>query len=625
MTNIADPAWKTKLVKPAVVLEKIKPGMSIFLGTGVAEPRTLLKALISSDQGNIQDLELIQLISLGEALCVQECFTLKYRLKTFFSGWVASEAVASGQVDLAPCRFSAVPRLIASGSIGVEAAFVQITPPDASGYCSLGVAVDAARQAMEKASLVVGEINEYMPRTFGDAFVHVDDFDHLVMGDEPPLYLPRWPVDQVFDRVAANVAAIIEDGSCLGFGIGPLFEGLGVHLARRRNLGIHGPFFTDALMDLVKSGAVSNRRKGFFRGKCLSSYAIGSKELMDWLHGNPLVEFQGVDIVADPRNIGLNDKYIAIFPARKIDLTGSIAMHAGKGNVSLNPGEANEVLTGAAFSRGGRNIFALPSRNLKGESNILLSIEDYPNQFNVRESLDMVVTEFGAAYLTGRTLRERALALIDIAHPDHRPELVSQAKEACILYPDQIYLTDFGHLYPHELESTHTFKNGHTLRFRPLKPSDEEEMRRLFYRFSQEAVYYRYFSPIKIMPHFRMQEYVNVDYKNSISIVGLTDDHVGAKIVGEARLVVMPGTTYGDLAMLVDEKYQGLGVAGYMLSVLIKAALERGLTGITADVLPDNKAMWRVLEKAPYPLKAEREPDYYHMTLSFSTPKPDGA
>ncbi|MFH1135852.1 MAG: GNAT family N-acetyltransferase [Pseudomonadota bacterium] len=621
MLDQLQPAWKSRLVSPEVVLDKIKPGMSIFLGTGVAEPRTLLKALISSDRGNIQDLELIQLISLGEALCVQECLTFKYRLKTFFSGWVASEAVASGQVDLAPCRFSAVPNLIASGAIGVDVAFVQITPPDAAGYCSLGVAVDAARQAMERASLVVGEINEDMPRTLGDAFVHMDDFNYLVLGQDPPMYLSRWPVDPVFDQVAANVAAVIEDGSCLGFGIGPLFEALGVRLSRRRHLGVHSPFFTDALMDLVKSGAVSNRRKKFFRGKCLASYGIGTKELMTWLHCNPLVEFQGVDVVADPRNIGQNDKYIAILPARKIDLTGSIAMHAGKGNVSVNPGEASEVFTGAAFSKGGRTIFALPSRNLEGQSNILVSVEDYPNQFNVRESLDMVATEFGVAYLTGRTLRERALALIDIAHPDHRKALVDQAKEARILYQDQIYLTEFGHLYPRDLESTHVFKGGLTLRFRPIKPSDEEEMRRLFYRFSQEAVYYRYFSPLKTMPHFRMQEYVSVDYKNTMSIVGLTDDSVAAKIVAEARYAVPPGSSHGDLAMVVDEGCQGLGVASHLLDALIKVALERGLAGITADVLPDNRAMWKVLEKAPYRLTAEREPDFYHMTLSFANPK----
>ena len=434
---------------------------------------------------------------------------------------MASDAITAGRVDLIPSRFSRIPWLFKSGAVRIDVAVIQITPPDERGHASLGLGVDVARYAMEQASLVVAEINPGIPRTLGDTFVHVDDFDLFVEAKDPPIYLPRWPVEDAFDRIAAHIASVVEDGSCLSFSIGPIYEALACHLWKKKHLGIHTPFFTDALMDLVNSGAVTNRRKRFFQGKSVAAYVLGTQALMKWLDGNALVDFQPIDVVMNPRNIGLNDRFMAILPARKADLTGGIALHVGKGNVTAGAGAVAELFAGAAFSRGGRTIFALPSRNRKGESNILVSIADYPNQFTNQESLDMIVTEYGIAYLTGRTIRERAQALIDIAHPDDRAVLVQKAKDAKLLYKDQIFFAESGHLYPENLARTETFKDQLKIHFRPIKPSDEDEMRRLFYRFSDQAVYYRYFSRIKTMPHGKMQEYVNVDYRRAMSIVGI--------------------------------------------------------------------------------------------------------
>ncbi|NNL77695.1 MAG: GNAT family N-acetyltransferase, partial [Desulfobacterales bacterium] len=239
--------WENLTVKPERVIGKLEPGMSIFLGTGVGEPRTLVKHLMAANSNHLKDLELIQVVSLGDAISVEALNSNAYRLKTFFSGWVASEAITAGQVDLIPSSFSRIPLLIESGRIPIDVALVQITPPNEAGYCSLGVAVDVGRQAMAQASLVVGEINPDIPVTLGDTFVPLSDFDFLVRSTEKPIYFCRWPVDDVFDRLAANVASIIEDGSCLAFSLGPLFEALSRHLVRKHNLGIHTPFFTDAL------------------------------------------------------------------------------------------------------------------------------------------------------------------------------------------------------------------------------------------------------------------------------------------------------------------------------------------------------------------------------------------
>lgn len=612
--------WKEKLVSPEEVLERIEPGMTIFLGTGVAEPRTLVKELMASKKSNLQDLELIQLVSLGDAISIDERYSKKFRLKTFFSGWIASEAISQGRVDLIPSRFSRIPWLFRSGAIHIDAAFVQITPPDAAGYASLGAAVDVERQAMETAKFVVGEINPSVPRSLGDTLVEANDFHMLVESAELPYYVPRWPVDETYTKIAAHVASVVPDGSCLSFAIGPLYEALARQLKNKKHLGIHSPFFTDALMDLIKSGAVSNRRKGIFRGKAVSSYVLGSQELMQWLDRNPFVEFQPLDVVMDPKIIGMNEGTMAILPARKVDLTGNVALHTGRGNIIAGPGAVQELFMGAALARNGRTVFALPSRNRKGEANIVLSVENLPHQFANRESLDLVVTEYGVAYLVGRTLRERALALIDIAHPDDRSELFRQAKEAKLLYGDQIFIDGSAHLYPEKVACSHTFRDGLTVRFRAIKPSDEDEMRRLFYRFSDQAVYYRYFSPIKTMPHKTMQQYVNIDYRKIMSIVGVIEEGGTERIIAEGRYVRSQGRPYADTAFVVDEAYQGRGIASFLFSLLIRIAREEGIEGFTADILAANKPMLRIFEKAPYPVRAVLSGGVYELTVPFADP-----
>ncbi|MBU0991816.1 MAG: GNAT family N-acetyltransferase [Proteobacteria bacterium] len=609
--------WKNKVVLPEQVLEKISPGMSIFISTGVSEPRTLVKHLMKSDAGNLQDLELIQVLSLGDAISLKELKQHKYRLKTFFSGWIANDAIMAGRVDLIPCRYSQIPKLLEARSFPIDVVFVQITPPNESGYCSFGASVDVARIAMNRASFVVGEINPLVPVTFGDTFVHISDFDMIVESDAPMIYFNRWPKDDVFDKVAYNVASLIEDGSCIVFSIGPLFDALSKHLTHKRDLGIQSPIFTDALMEVIQSGAVTNRRKYFYPGKSLCCYALGTPELMKWLHRNPLVEFQGIDQVFNPNRIGMNPNIVAIIHARKIDLSGRIALHTGKGNIASGPAEVIDYFSGANISEGGFAVFALPSRNLKGESNIMISVEKFPNRFSMRESIEIIVTEYGIAHLRGKSIRERAQALIDIAHPEDRESLVKKAKREKILYEDQIYIAESAHFYPESIATMQGFKNNLKVRFRAIKPSDEEGMRRLFYRFSDEAVYYRYFTPVKTMPHSKMQEYVNINYKQVMSIIGILDDQ--DLIIAEARYIKHPDKPFADIAFVVDEEYNGSGIATFMFKKLIQIAKDAGLKGFTADVLSSNIGMMRVFEKGGLTIKSKLEYGAYELTIPFDT------
>ncbi len=371
-------------------------------------------------------------------------------------------------------------------------------------------------------------------------------------------------------------------------------------------------------MSLVQSGAVSNRHKGLFRGRSLTTFAFGTAELMQWLDRNPLVEFQSIDRVFNPNDIGRNHRFVLVFQARRVDLSGRVAMSVGKGSVTTGPGQLADFLNGQEASRGGYNIVALPSRNRTGTPNIQLSVEDLPNMLNQPESIDIVATEYGTAHLKGRSVRERAQALIEIAHPEDRPDLVKAAKEARILYQDQLFIADSAHFYPHELAVRHTFKNRLEVRFRAIKPSDEEQMRRLFYRFSDEAIYYRYFAPIKTMPHSEMQAYVNVDYRDAISIVGLVGEPGQEKIIAEGRYVKLDRVAYADTAFVVDEEYQGFGIATFLYRMLAQHALKRGLAGLKADVLASNKAMIKVYEKGDYPVSLKLVGGMYALTITFN-------
>jgi acyl-CoA hydrolase/GNAT superfamily N-acetyltransferase len=609
--------WQSRVGTPQRVIKKIRPGMSIFLGTAVAEPRTMVRHLMTSDARNLEDLELIQVVSVGDAVSLQKLQTQNFRLKTFFPGWVADEAIEEGRVDLIPSRFVKIAQRIESLLRPIDVAIVQITPPNEAGFCSLGIAVDVAQEALEQASIRVGEINTQIPCTFGDTFVQATEFDFLVEATDPPIYFDRWEIDSTWDQVAKHVASLIEDESCLAFSIGPLYEALAKRLTDKCDLGIHSPIFTDPLMDLMIAGTATNRRKETFRGKALTSYAFGTQELMAWLDNNPLVEFQRISRAFNPLVIGSNPRFVNVVAARKVDLYGRMGLYSGKGNVAAGPAEVMDFLNAAELSDGGRSIFALTSRDSADSPNVLLSIGDLPNQFSAIESVGAVVTEYGIAFLEGRTLRERAQALIDIAHPEDRAALVDAAKERKILYRDQIFLAHSARLYPSDINATQTIKNDVVVRYRPIRPSDEEGMRHLFYRFSDESVYARYFHSISSMPHAKMQEYVNVDWNLVMSIVGLIGEEGKGRIIAEARYIRIPDHPLAETVFVVDEEYQRLGIASFLYRMLIRLAMERGIRGFTAEVLASNRGMMKVFHKGPVPVKAHLENGVYHLEIPF--------
>ncbi len=609
--------WKQQVSPPEKLFSLIKPGMSIFLSTGVSEPGTALRHLLNRKKFTMRDIEFIQLFSIGEAVPTDGSRSNEYRLKTVFPGWISEPAVKNGYVDVIPCGFRRFTSMVASGDIKIDMAIVQITPPDPDGNCSFGVSVDAAGAAIKKASVVVGEINPHIPRTVGDTSVHLSAFDLLLESNDPPFYIPPFGAEDKYNKIAAYISEIIQDGSCLLFSVGSFFDTLAPYLVKKKDLGIHSPVITDAVMNLMHCGAVSNSMKEHHAGKTVTSYALGSQALYDWLNNNTDVVFETAERVIAPEIIGVNRDVVAIAPARKVDLTGNVALNPAKPDMVSGLNEISDIFHGALRSRDGRTIVALPSRRQNGKSNIRTSLYAQPGQLCPRELVDYVVTEYGVANLRARSLRERAQALIDIAHPGDRPALINAARNSKIIYSDQIYYPECAYVDPSDIAVTHQFK-GVDVRFRAIKPSDEEEMRKLFYRFSPRSIYYRYFGILKSMPHSKIQEYVNIDCKTVVSVVGLVGEPGSGHIIAEARYGKVPQPEgFAEIAFVVEDAYQNRGIATFLYRMLLGLAKNQGLKGFTAEVLAENRKMLGIFEKGGYPVQAKYEDGTYSLTIPF--------
>jgi acyl-CoA hydrolase len=592
--------YLSKVIPMERVIDMIKPGNRIFLSSGPATPVSTVNALLTSEKLNLQDLEIIQLITIFDSLMEKlDIATNRFRLKTFNVGESISKQVNEGNIDFIPANLIEIPAILQTGALGVDIAVIQTTPPDERGFMRLGIAVDVAAIVMKNAGIIIAEINPHVPVTYGETTLHVDQVDYLVESDEPLLERKNKPFNAVIDKIGWHISNLIPDESTVALHAGRIFDAVAKYLQTKKNLGILTHVISDWAIDLAKSGAISLDRNRFTGGQISTSYCYGSEELYRFVDRNPVFEFHPIAILANPFVIRRVHRLTSIMNVKKIDVTGeAVIFHSGDNLLSGYESKLNFAV-GATFSKKGKAIVALRSTDQDGNSNIVIS-HDEKDASRVRSTLGVtryVVTEFGVANLFGKSIRERLLAMIDIAHPDHREELLRQAKEKGYAYPDQIYLSQFAGNYPFELETRKLFKDGLEVKFRAIKASDEDMMRRLFYQFSDEAKYFRYFVKKSVMLHREMQKYVNTDYDKIISIVAIVEKGRTERIIAEARYAYDSHDDSYETAFIVDEQFQGQGIGTFLLNYLIRIAQERHIRQLKAFILPQNKTMIRVFDK----------------------------
>jgi len=613
--------YPDKFVAEEAVFSHIHAGDRIFIGTGCGEPQYLVQALVNYVKSNPKaffDAELIHVWTLGVAPYTDERLQENFRLDSFFVGESTRSAVNRGAADYTPIFLSAVPNLFRREMIPIDVALIQTSLPDKHGYVSLGISVDIVKAATEKATLVIAQVNSNMPRTHGDGFLHLKDLDFIIPHNEPLLeYSVKAPTD-IVQRIGNYVARIIEDGSTIQVGYGMVPDAVLPNLDGKKHLGVHTELLGDGLVDLMRKGVVDNTMKGNNPGKTVAAFCMGSRETYEFLDENPMVDFKRIDYTNSPMIIARNYRMTAINSAMEIDLTGQ-ATAESLGDVFYSGiGGQADFMRGAVMAPEGKTILAMPSTALNDSvSRIVPILREGAGVTLTRGDIQYVVTEYGIAYLHGKNIRQRAMDLISIAHPKFRPWLIEEAKKRSLIYRDQAFIPGEKGVYPESLETWRTTKTGLNIMLRPVKITDETILKDFFYALSEDSLYLRFFSMRRDMPHQRLQEFMVIDYSRKMVILAVLQEKEKETIIGLGQYEVNRDLHTAEVAIVVGDEYQGMGVGTEILSYLTYLARRQGLLAFTAEVLVENKPMIVLFEKMGFDIQKRSEEGVYEMRLRF--------
>ena len=615
--------YPEKFPSPEAIFSRIHAGDRIFIGTGCGEPQYLVHELVDYVNKNPKaffDAELIHIWTLGVAPYTDEKFQDNFRLDSFFVGDSTRGSVNRGAADYTPVFLSSVPDLFRSEMVPVDIALVQTSLPDKHGYLSLGISVDVVKSALKKSEIVVAQVNENMPRTHGDGFVHINDIDFVLPHDEPLLeYSVKAPND-IVQKIGKYVARIIEDGSTIQVGYGLIPDEVMHSLEEKEDLGVHTELLSDGIIELMRKGVITNQRKIHNPGKTIASFCMGSRDTYDFLDENPAVEFKRIDYTNNPLIISRHRMMTAINSAMEMDLTGQATAESLGGTFYSGTGGQADFIRGAVLSPGGKTILAFPSTALNDSvSRIVPVLQEGAGVTLTRGDVHYVVTEYGIAYLHGKNIRERAMDLIAIAHPRFRPWLIEAARKRSLIYKDQVFIPGERGMYPEDLETYRTTRKGLEIFLRPVKITDETILKDFFYDLSEDSMYMRFFSTRRDMPHKRLQEFVVVDWSRKMEILAVIKENERDRetIIGVGQYELIPDNYLAEVAIVVRDEYQGRGVGGELLSYLTYIARRDGLLGFTAETLVENKAIVGLFEKMGFQTEKRREEGVYEMKMLF--------
>jgi acyl-CoA hydrolase/GNAT superfamily N-acetyltransferase len=621
MKKTYDSDWKSKyaslIVSAEEAVKRINPGHRVFIGSGCAEPQGLVCAL-TARAGELADIEIVQLLTLGDAPYAKKQYAGTFSINAFFIGNTVREMIREGMGSYTPIFLSDIPRLFTSGKLPLHAALIQVSPPDENGMCSFGVAVDIIKAASENALTVIAQVNPNMPRTMGDSFINVYDIDALVPTEEPIIEVPALETTEVTSQIGEYVASLVDDGSTIELGIGKIPHSIAMSLKGKRDLGIHTEMITDPMLELIQSGAVTGAMKTLDRGKVVASFCFGTKKLYDFVDSNPMFSFHPTEYVNDTNLISRQKNMVAINTALQVDLTGQVCADSIGSEFYSGIGGQVDFNRGAARAENGKAIIALPSTAKDGTiSRISCLLTPGAGVVTTRGDVHYVVTEYGVAYLHGKSVQERALALISVAHPKFRAELMEQAIKEKFLRPELKDVEGKILIGPKELRATMLLNDGTQISFRAIHPTDEPRMRELFYTLSRQTVYYRFMAELKTIPRSQVQNFVYIDHWNAVSIVGTLPTASGDEIIAVGAYYVDKKTNRAEVAFTVADAWQKKGIGSFLMTHLATIGKRNGLKGFTAEVLAQNKAMQTVFYNSGLKVKTKLNEGVISFELDF--------
>ncbi|MBW2467735.1 MAG: GNAT family N-acetyltransferase [Deltaproteobacteria bacterium] len=617
--------WADKYVEnkktAAQAIAMIKPAQRVFIGSSCGEPQHLVREL-SEASNYFRDIEIVRLMTMETApltLIANKTRDQSLNIRSFYLGSAKPQAIARNKRFITPINLSAVPRLFKSRLLPIHVALIQVSPPDDFGWMSLGVSVDISLAAALSADLVIAQVNVRMPRVLGRSFLHVNEVDVFVEHDEPLLTIGEAPELKAANDIGRLIARLIEDGSTMEIGLGSTHQATLLALADKNDLGIHTQYMTSDIMHLFSRGVITNRKKGFNDGKMVASGAIGNVELYEFLNDNPAIEFYPSDYVNDPSIIARHNKMVSMNVAMSIDLTGQVAADALPYNHFSGVTGMLDFLRGAVQSPGGKSIMMLPATAFKGTKSRIVPQWDGEAVVVPRGDVHHVVTEYGMVNLFGKSLQERAMAMVSIAHPEFRDELFHAAKKMGLLSAERTLNESIHGVYPIHLEEIVDIGNQ-KVTIRPAKPVDERRIQEHFYSLDKDDVVARFFHEKSSFVHDDVKGVSLIDYIKDLTIVAVVGEVGFGQVVGIGECLLDPASNEAEVAFSISKPFQKKGLGKILLGKLASAARENGISGLMAYTSAQNKGMIKLFKSLPYKVDSFFDGEMLKLSCRFNQP-----
>ncbi len=597
--------WPDEYIQKQRTVEEalgiIKSGHRIFIGSSCAEPQYLVEALVKSAH-MFPDLEIVRLMSIENSPITRLAFDSEnenFSIRNIYQGSATAKHLSANRPFITPMHISAVPGLFLKRHLPINTALIQTSPPDDFGWMSLGISVDVCQAAARAAERVIAQVNPKMPRVLGHSFIHVNDVDIIVEKDEELLTLDQLPEFETAHNIAKIVANLIEDGSTFQLGLGATPKAILLALSDKNDLGVHTQFIIDGIMDLVSMGVITNRYKGINDGKAVASNAVGSKNLYEFVHDNPAIEFSPSDYVNNPAVIAQHNKMVSVNMVMEMDLTGQAAVDALPHNYFAGVSSMLDFVRGTDACPEGKSILLIPSTSIDGKTSRIIPTLESGAVVVPRSDVSYVVSEYGAVNLFGKNLQERATAMISLAHPDFRDELFQKARELGLMSPGRKLSESLRSVYPVGLEEARKYCDQ-TVKFRPAKPVDLRRIQEHFYNLDRQDIIARFFYEKTAFLKDDVESMIETDYIKNLTILAVTGEFGFGTVIGLGAYMLEPNKNIAEIAFSVSRPWQGKGIATVILNKLAEAARKNDVDGLVAYTSPENKSMIKLFRKLPY-------------------------
>jgi len=598
----------------------IRSGQRVFIGSSCGEPQYLVRELAEAAD-TFTDIEIVRLLSLESTpltLIADETRDQSFNIRSFYLGSAKTKSLAKNMRFITPMNLSAVPRLFETRRLPIHVALIQVSPPDDFGWMSLGISVDITLAAAISADLVIAQVNSRMPRVLGRSFIHVNDVDAIVEHEEALLTVGELPELDAANLIGRLVERLVDDGSTIQFSPGTTPQATLLALSDKNDIGVHTQYLTTDIMHLVSMGVITNRKKGFNNGKLVASSAIGTKNLYEFLDDNPAIEFHPSDYVNDPGVISRHNKMVSMNVPMAMDLTGQVAADALSYNHFSGVTGMLDFIRGASRSEGGKSILMLTSTSADGKKSRIVSMLKDTAIVVPRGDVQYVVTEYGAVNLFGKSLQERAMAMISIAHPDFREELFFEARKMGLLGAERSLSESLHGIYPIKLEETREIA-GESITIRPAKPVDERRIQEHFYNLDKDDIYSRFFQARSRFVRDDLESMFHIDYIKNLTLLAVVGEFGFGKVVAVGEYLLDPARNIAEIAFSVSKEWQGRRLGKIILRKLSEAARENGISGLVAYTLPRNQGMIKLFKGLPYKTTTEYDGEVVELTCMFDT------